>query len=274
MTLCIAAICRRDGEEAIIAASDFLLSNPSLSLKFDTGAYKFTTASPTHRWISMFAGRPYGATEIWECTRGKFRNKQDSSKNMRLAYEQCVEKLRKQLAEKQLLRNQFISLREFKRDGPTLFPGRRLAIMQRKLRNFDFGTEFLVGGFDARGVPDLFTITGRGQMHSFLSTSCAMIGCGADLAKVSFTKSFNPRDDWTEIVYHVCEAKFRAEVDRRVGDRTVVVIVDKNGIWRHIPEEGIEKVRNAWKRLGGKRISQSVSEMIVGLPVTFGWSKR
>jgi hypothetical protein len=274
MTLCIAAIYRRDGEEAIIAASDFLLSNPSLTLRFDTGAYKFTTASPTHRWITMFAGIPYGATEVWNCTRERLQKRPDSSKNMRLVYRQCVDKLRKEKAVDRLLRPQFITLSEFKRNGPTLFPGKRLAILQRKLRDFDFGTEFLVAGLDPRGVPDVFTITGRGDLQSHISTSCAAIGCGSDLAIKSFTKGFNPRFDWTEIVYRVCIAKFGAELDRRVGDATTVVIIDRNGVWKHIFGDGVEEIRSIWKRLGGKPLSQADVDLIAGLPIKGEWKKR
>lgn len=65
MTLCIAAIARKDdGGEVIVTASDHMLSLDDLSMARDTIRPKIMIATRNRRWLMMYAGNPSVALAV------------------------------------------------------------------------------------------------------------------------------------------------------------------------------------------------------------------
>ncbi len=126
-----------------------------------------------------------------------------------------------------------------------------LADMQRRIQDFDFDCEFLVGGFDPDGKPHIFTVTPPGVENHYDSIGFWCIGSGAEAALSSLLfRRIHSVMPFKQILYHVAEAKFMSECSLGVGKGTLFMSVTSDGKGGMLELEEVPKLRQLWETEG------------------------
>jgi hypothetical protein len=96
-------------------------------------------------------------------------------------------------------------------------------------RDFDFGCQMIVGGFDVVGTAMLFTIEGNGQVYNSMFPGFTAIGSGMNNAM--FWLSYRQHNLGLSVkraAYHAFEAKLMAESSPFVNNQLDIVIANKD----------------------------------------------
>jgi 20S proteasome alpha/beta subunit len=134
--------------------------------------------------------------------------------------------------------------------------GSEFTILNRALRSFDLGIEFLVCGFDWRGFGKIFMVKNPGRIQNIGLLDYWAIGSGANIALAHLVTRPIGILPIAEVVYRVCEAKFSTEsADLGIGADTTVSVMNRHGLEGHLSEVEIRTIRQEWEESKQKRSS-------------------
>jgi 20S proteasome alpha/beta subunit len=126
-----------------------------------------------------------------------------------------------------------------------------LRSLTRRLNEFDFDVEFLVGGFDANPSPRIFTISPPGieGHHDYVGFWSIGSGSGSAVNNLMLRgyKAFQPLED---SIYQVAESKFVAESSLSVGQRTAIMVMRRDESVALINRNKTDSVRQIWNDEG------------------------
>jgi hypothetical protein len=270
MTLCIAAVALK--EMQIVTISDQMLSTETMSIESES--LKFGVREGPNRWISLFAGDPTIAQSVVRCAHKALTGTLTTTDEEASSYQNGFKEELKKKIEDTVLSPYGWSLEKFLRDGLKSFGENIFAQILNQINNVELETDFVVAGFDEKGVPEIFSITDPGirEFHRMLGFHA--IGCGATLANASLMSNFNGDAPIEHIIYRLAEAKFRAEKAPGVGKNTVVTIHGKQGEIKVISPEDVEQVRSLWNSKGNPPVPTEAKSIIKPLMAKYWIGER
>ena len=122
--------------------------------------------------------------------------------------------------------------------------------MRQLVRKTKWPCEFLVGGFDADGSPQLIWVNGEGKARNCDALGYWAVGSGAEEALAAIARRYRNLKQFGTVatMYHMLEARFAAEVEPGVGkDETMAMVLE----YRKFPMPvlsfvGIERLRELY----------------------------
>jgi hypothetical protein len=265
MTLCIAAICPED--KVFVLASDFMLSNEWTSA--ETGMLKVEVVGEGANWWQMFSGDPTVAGHLLEHTFRLPWKGNETLMDVEGIYQKGYAAELCRIAEGGVLAPYGITRDEFLEKGRAQFGDEHFARILFELDRIDLSTTFLVAGFEGT-FARLFSIGGntRGPLivdqHDRLGFHA--IGTGATHALASLYQTYSHAMSRNELIYRVCEAKFRAEKARSVGRNTVVHLF-ANDSYTDLPPEWVELIRKQWEQVGLPQVPPEINDILGSRPM-------
>jgi hypothetical protein len=143
--------------------------------------------------------------------------------------------------------------------------GPEFTVLNRALRAFDLGVEFLVCGFDWRGFAKIFMVKNPGRIQNIGLLDYWAIGSGSRIAIAGLTARPIGALPLAEVVYRACEAKFATEsADLGIGTDTTVSVMNRHGIEGHLSEEQIGMIREEWMESRRTLCSEDTRHAIEG----------
>jgi 20S proteasome alpha/beta subunit len=217
MTVCLAAICMLDGKEAVIGASDCMLTYEDI--EFEPPRSKIHNLN--NKTFILFAGDVTEHTRIW---RDAFLNKTTdplTTTQIADAYAEAFQAFRMKKAEAKFLKpigHTIKTYRSYKK-GPYDFE------ITRKLEQSALELEVIIMGLDDSGG-HIFTIEDPGVVICHDDISFCAVGIGASHARSSFMFArYTKTEDFIDCLYTMYGAKRRSEVAPGVGKLTVMAHV-------------------------------------------------
>lgn len=280
MTLCIAAICRKDEKSYIVTASDYLHSDDWSSI--ESRLPKFTYASPwePHKWGMLYAGDATTAQMVlsfaFEILKTTTTEDQCGVEPMMAAYEEAFQKMLAKTAEDQILGRFLMSMARFTSEGKDRFGEKAFGVLMKDIRKLKLDTDILVAGFSTNRSPYIFKISDddfsppRTELH--VASGYAAIGAGCTAAEQSLVSVFDTMAPLEEVIYRVAEAKFKGETARSVGSNTLITVHEDDGNWHHIPREDALKFKGQWDEYY-HRVPKEISSAMLDSLKTIPWAK-
>jgi len=128
---------------------------------------------------------------------------------------------------------------------------------------------FLVGGFEAKDQPRLFTVDNEDEPLSYDDLGFWAIGSGANVAMGSLAffadkGQFNSTNSLEECIYFVCQAKFMADTAVRTVGRQTIIVIRKfnNPMIKFLSPIGERRIRAQWEKRGAPRIVPGLTKDI------------
>lgn len=252
MTLCIAAECRNH----VILGSDF------------RGEYGFTSAENQNKldwientWPVLIAGTVPRAHDLVAAINREFtetRKKKEPIDKTTVAglLREAARKQKYQLAG-QITASEFgIPYGTFLKNGKEFLSEKAFEDVETSIRLQDLDCQMIVVFFDDR-TPYIYTI--NSDLSVDLVDNFACIGSGSDLANASlFYREHSYDQILRTSLYRVFEAHQLARRAPGVGENFAISVFsqDRKGtvIWQRLREEGFQKLRGHFGRLGPKDI--------------------
>jgi hypothetical protein len=270
MTLCIAAISRKQPSVHIVTVSDLMLSSAYMST--ETRITKAEPLTPSRRWVVMFAGSP---TPIGSVIRGvmeKLDGSQESETDVRVAVEAVYrDELRKKI-EAEILSPFGLDRPTFLTRGREYFGEQEFARLNYEMSSCRLGLELLVAGFEPSGWPRIFSITDPGVFSSHDRLGFHAIGSGWMGALGSLYTNYEATLSKPELIYRVCEAKFLGESASGVGKRTYVLTFTQEPAFQTLWPDDVDRViRPEWELHGKPQIPEKMPRQIDEALRNTGW---
>jgi 20S proteasome alpha/beta subunit len=140
-----------------------------------------------------------------------------------------------------------------------------LTDMKRKIQDFDFDCEFLVGGFGPDKRAHIFSVTPPGVESHYDSIGFWSIGSGAEAALSSLLfRRLHPVLSVKETLYFVAEAKFMSECAMGVGKNSIFFLVTAEGESKIVLVQDVEPLRQLWETEGQAPIPTNLEERVPG----------
>lgn len=267
VTVCIAAMC--ESGRKIVAASDQMVTFGDFSA--DGVALK---SDPIHRdWHVLFAGDDIGhvrpiLSQVKYVLHTAYKNRQTRvDGEVRFVLEMAYQdRLNAEIEARVLKRNGFTA-KTFARNGVKLLTAERYHHLCARIDKVDLGCVFLVAGFDPQGDGHIFSLDGGRLAKSRDEVGFWAIGSGAHPAVSSLAfhahyHDFNQHSDLATCVYHVLEAKFMAQSNGFVGEKTFLAVFEFKQWNKYLLPFDIEKIRKRWKQSGAPRVPRGAKEYI------------
>jgi hypothetical protein len=258
MTVAIAAVAERG--TSIIFAMDQMMS-----IGIKTADLPFVTKGHLvhKRWFALYAGDVTHVPPILQKVKTALSGMPDPGLgDVSGAF------VRLYRAERERLVVQAI-LSPFGLDMPTFISSlstsqnTELVEMKRKIQDFDFDVEFLVGGFGPDRNAHIFTVAPPGFESHYDSVGFWSIGSGAEASLSSLMfRRLHVVLPLKQTVYHVTEAKFMSEFAMGVGKGTFVVRVTADGKVGVLFPPEVEHVRKLWESEGQPPIPDNLDDRI------------
>jgi len=275
MTLCIGAISRRD--LAIVTISDLMLSAPDETMSAETGGMKLTPIGTEGLWLSLYAGDSSIPARIHARVEKALINQPQDLVRIEAAFRDAFKAELKRKIEDEMLGPSGLTRGEFMRKGREYFGDEEFVRLYYHMNKIELDTEFLVGGFDIQPtgtIPRLFSLSDPGVTAYRDAQSYCAIGIGSTLANATLTTlPFDPFDSLQNIIYRLCEAKFRGESALGVGKMTFVVVLYPDGKTAAIFPERTEQIRSLWGAKGKPPVPPEAAQLIPTLFMPIGWGK-
>lgn len=248
MTVGIAAIANDNDEKTIIFATDQMMSVGIRTADLPMVTKGFLVHD---RWFALYAGTVTLVPPIVQ----KVRTALSAAATADIAevsstFVRVYQEERARIAEQAVLS-------PFGLDMPTFISllatnqSAELADMKRRIQDFDFDCEFLVGGFDASRRPHIFTVTPPGIENHYDSIEFWSIGSGSEAALSNLLfRRINSRTPLKQAIYHVAEAKFMSEFSMGVGKNTLFLTLTPNGECKMLSNTEVPKLRQIWETEG------------------------
>jgi hypothetical protein len=263
VSVCIASVAQRGS--VIVFATDQMASLESVSADYVMTKADFLTPF----WIALWAGDD--TTSIPPMLRRARATLHDSDQARNATVEQVsvavVNAYRAETQERavsEILSVYGLDMPTFLANGLSMFGDAGFSVMQQRLEQFDLGSvELLVCGYTPLG-PTIFTVGLGGTVRYYDRLGFWAIGAGNHLAASSLAfRGQNSIRPIEETIYHVCEAKFRAEAATGVGKTTTLGLLRRNGP-ALIPKEQIDAIKALWEKHGKPPIPTEALEIIRG----------
>ena len=236
MTICIAALCEEG--QAVVVASDRMLSAPFLTIEFDHPDAKIDTINP--RCVVLSAGDALSVTDILSDSSGISNQLQDPTVQLIMdEVKQRFVQVRGRLINERLFQPRGLSFKKYYTGVIQGLPSDLAMLLDNQVQNFQLGVSLTVAGIDSTGA-HIFSIEDPGVSQCFDRLGYHAIGSGHRHAIVSLVSLQHDRKiNLKSAVYNVYSAKKHAEMAPGVGQTTDISIIDKDGT-REISENTLE----------------------------------
>ncbi len=177
------------------------------------------------------------------------------------------ERLRQQ-TEARLLHRYGYTLERFLKEGKSQLTEHVFNQIWEQISKIEISMEFLLLGFDGIGEPHLFFVDGRNAPASYDDVGFCVIGSGGETALATLVFHVDRSNlgaylSWTNAVYCVCDAKFRAESASDVGQQTFLAIYEHEKEVQLISPIRVEReIRATWERYGAHRTPASIRNLL------------
>ncbi|MFI5365575.1 MAG: hypothetical protein ACHQ4J_08130 [Candidatus Binatia bacterium] len=255
MTVCIAAIAGPNANPRIVAVSDFMLSNDTVS--FDTQTLKCQPVSDSCKWFAFYAGDPSAWNAVFDAAVAAVRGSDESAATVQAAFEAAFRKELKHKIEGELLSSFGLDRDTFIQHGREYFGQERFNTLLDEVRAAALEMDVLVAGFDREGWPHIFSVSDPSIVENHNNIRFHVVGTGAVLAESALCASYDPSLNVHALAYRLCEAKFLAEPASGVGAKTFVIVIAPDGTHQVMYPEHVEELRGIWKREGRPSIPTS-----------------
>lgn len=246
MTVGIAAIA--DSTKSIIFATDQMMSVGIRTADLPLVVKAFSIHK---RWFSLYAGTATLVTLVLAKVKVALASSvapdvlEVSSVFVRVFQEE-----RRRLAEQAVLSPLGLDMQTF----VSLWANNQsaeLSDMRRKIQDFDFDCEFLVGGYGPADTAHVFTVTPPGVENNYDPVGFWSIGIGADAALSSLLfRRIHPLMPFKQTIYHVAEAKFMSECVMGVGKNSLFFSLASDGKAEMLSTVDVPKLRQLWEAEG------------------------
>lgn len=242
MTLCIAAVARK--ENTLVFVADYMLSNDTNSIE---GSLSKVVEIGQKKWVQLFSGDPSHNLSILDHVQVELKGGPDDRDSVLKAYEKTFQKELKCKVESQLLSPLGMTRDEFFAHGREKLGDDQFSRLLYQIQDIGLETDFLVAGFDADNA-HLLSITDPGTAYIRDALSFHAIGCGAALADAFLmTLPYDPFADLEDIIYRICETKFKSEAAPGVGKKTTLATLDREGNFKRYHTDEVQKIRSIWE---------------------------
>ena len=249
MTVCIAAMCRDDGDRAprIVVAADRMVTLGGF-MEFEHTVPKVDRPSDTS--LAMIAGDTLLGTRLVHNVSQQLRGTTPRISDISAQVATWYETVRQQIAEQMILTPRGLSWTSYYQAQGSLNPNLTMMI-DKGLAEFDLGVELLVAGVDDDGA-HIYSVNNPGRVdrqHDVIGY--AAIGSGAIHAipaLIGFHHS--PDDGFKSTVFRVYAAKRRAEAAPGVGDETDVAVITAAAVSWLAPET-VDHLRSVYQEFQG-----------------------
>jgi hypothetical protein len=247
MTVCIAVWPQFTG--TYILVTDQMLSSDDASVD---GAMKMAMIAPVGQWTAMFAGEATRFSPLMDRVRdllGDVRNTRLSLGSVTAAVEKAYEIELRTRIEVDILMPYGMSRDEFVTKGREAVGDVRFNFMMDQIAATDLGIELIVVGLDGYAQSQMFTVSTKGAITPSV-LGYEAIGNGAPTALGTlYQLKYFPTQDFEDVVYRACAAKFAAENVPGVGRQTYALLVEPmSGAWTLVKE--VERLREIWEGKG------------------------
>lgn len=234
MTVCIAALCRSDGEEHAVVAADRMVTLAGF-IEFEHAVPKM--ASTSTYAVTLVAGDTLVGTrlaqEVTESLAGMNPPIVEIAERLAGAYEAT----RTAKIEQQVLAPRGLDFQSFYA-GHASFNGNITVMLDQQIAGYNLGVELLVAGVDQLGA-HIFSIHNPGRpelQHDIIGY--AAVGSGAIHAVQSMIGfGHSAAADYHETVFRVYASKRRSEVAPGVGRDTDMAVISSGGVHWLTPDE-------------------------------------
>jgi hypothetical protein len=124
---------------------------------------------------------------------------------------------------------------------------------KQRIEEVDLCCTLLVAGFDFAGDAFIFTVENPGIVESYSYSGWWAIGDGSKhVMEPMLVNSVNWKMDLATVLYMVCVAKFRSEVEPTVGKDSNIKVEVSTGKMnpKELPREQIDNIRNVHNQYG------------------------
>ncbi len=228
MTVCIAANCA--GCNAVVVASDRMLSAPFLTLEFDHPDAKIDQVSQT--CVALTSGDALAAQDVLADGAGYAGQLQNPFvTNFADQIRQKFVEARKRLANEQILEPRGMTFADFYLGGAiTRLPGDLAMVLDNQIQRLRLEVSLILAGVDQTGA-HIFSIEDPGTTACFDRLGYHAIGSGHRHALLTLVAhSQYKTTDINRTVFNVYSAKRAAEAAPGVGSATEMRVITKAGI--------------------------------------------
>lgn len=258
MTVCVAGMA--EAGKSLVLSCDSMISTGDFS--GDHVAFKlYPLAAPTGVWSAMMCGDDI--SHVWPVIQAAndrliaIQADLLTSEAVGRAFAGAYQAVRRAYAQDQVLSSFDITIEQFRADGPRIF-GDSYREVAGDLTRVDLGCQFLVAGFDRDGDGHILEIDNPGVVKNHDPVGFWAIGSGAQSALgILFFHSMRGDLPLSQVLYHICEAKFTAETALGVGKHTTVrVLTHDSKEWDHteLSDDLIGNIRRVWEHDGRPRV--------------------
>ncbi len=244
MTICIAVIC--DNYNSIVVSSDYMLTNPMLSIQFEHPEKKMNILSGN--CVALTAGDALAHDELFSMVQSDIEAiKEPSILNIVEILKKCYQEIRRREIMEMILKPAgFIDINHFHKKQRMVIPEIVMNI-QREMERYDFGLEILIAGI-SEGLSHIQGVFDPGTSKNFNSIGFHAIGSGSPHAiNALIGNECNQKTPLENAIILVYEAKKIAEKAPGVGHTmTNITIITKKGIFI-FSKEDINKLDGIYK---------------------------
>lgn len=257
MTICIAALCEEG--QAVVVASDRMLSAPFLTIEFDHPDAKIDTINP--RCVVLSSGDALSVTDILSDSSGISNQLQDPTVQLIMdEVKQRFVQVRGRLINERLFQPRGLSFKNYYNGVIQGLPSDLAMLLDNQVQTFQLGVSLTVAGIDSTGA-HIFSIEDPGVSQCFDRLGYHAIGSGHRHAIVSLVSLQHDRKiNFRSALYNVYSAKKHAEMAPGVGQTTDISIIDKNGT-REVSKDTLEILSNIFARQFTPNISNISNEV-------------
>jgi hypothetical protein len=222
VTLCVAGFC--DNGQTLVVANDLMVSFGT-EMTHSPGLMKGYAFN--YSWFGTFAGQVTPFEPIMNRFLKRIEHEPNSFPIITDALVEAYQAERSAGVNAHVMAQCGMAFEEFKKDWKRDLPLSVAKQIWFEIKNFDLGTDFLIGGVDDQNAHHLFSVCNPGRVDHFTGIGFAAIGIGAEHALKMFAfRGYN----WVGLskaqsIYAVLEAKIFGE-GPYVGKETILIVLD------------------------------------------------
>lgn len=222
LELTIAIVALTAPYEHFVCVSDRMISHDDI-LAADDDAFIKNVGLSKNWSVAFSANKIENILPLLDKVRSKIAHPAetlDGDKLQEYFATSISEMIRADFFNRRIARYGYSSLELFRRQGQDEL-GTHFFELCRELDAAELGVEFIVYGYNQWQVPQLFEVSGTGQVIDRMALRYAVVGSGHWMASASLKRK-PLAIDFDSMVYRLLEAKFSAETASGVGKPTTV----------------------------------------------------